>query len=178
MKNITLYPFSSLFLVLSVSFPSRHLSHSLLLLLLLLLPHLLCPIFFLDINLSLFHSISSSHFLFPDLSTSLFIWLTLPTPYDSTELLSFLLPFALSPQPYLVTHKRPACNSSGVRISQRTACFCHVRVTTASCTRACKPLHDRVRTHSLTHVYLPRKLRASLGDEFRPRIHRSSFRFP
>jgi len=106
------------------------------------------PSFWVLPFLSFSFSILPSHFLFPDLTTCLSIWLTLPTPYDSTELLSFLLPFALSPQQYLVTYKRPACNSSGVCISQRTACFCHVRVTTASCTRACKPLHDHARTHS------------------------------
>lgn len=74
------------------------------------------------------------------LSRSLYLSLYLAhSPYSlrfHRDLLSFLLPFARSLQPYLVTHKRPACNSSGVRISQRTACFCHVRVTTASRTRA------------------------------------------
>jgi len=110
------------------------------------------PSFWVLLFLSFSLSILPSHFLFSNLSTCLSIWLTLPTPYDSTELLSFLLPFALSPQQYLVTYKRPACNSSGVCISQRTACFCHVRVTTASCTRACKPLHDHARTHSCMPV--------------------------
>lgn len=70
------------------------------------------------------------------------------SPYSRFHRIALLLTPVCSPQPYLVTHKRPACNSSGVRISQRTACFCHVRVTTASCTRACKPLHDRARMHS------------------------------
>lgn len=74
--------------------------------------------------------------------------------YATTKLLSFLLPFPRSPRPYLVTHKRLACNSSSVHISQRTACFCGVRVTAASRARACRAAQIHARTHECTHARL------------------------
>lgn len=91
---------------------------------------------FLPLSISLSPDFTISFLLSRSLHLSLYL---AHSPYSlrfHRDLLSFLLPFARSLQPYLVTHKRPACNSSGVRISQRTACFCHVRVTTASRTRA------------------------------------------
>lgn len=71
---------------------------------------------------------------------------------DFKESFSFSYFRSLVPRPYLVTHKRPACNSSSVYISQRTACFCDVRVTSASWRHTCSRTL-RSRTH--TRIYYP-----------------------
>lgn len=54
-----------------------------------------------------------------------------------------LIPIPSTSHPYLVTHKRLACNSSDIHISQQTTCFCNVRVTSASSCRECGFTHAR-----------------------------------
>lgn len=72
--------------------------------------------------------------------------------YATTKLLSFLLSFPCSPRPYLVTHKRLACNSPRVYVlytyRNEPPCFCSVRVIAASCARAC-----RVTRFTYTRMY-------------------------
>lgn len=75
----------------------------------------------LDLTLSRFLAIALLH---------LSLYLSRSPATATTKLLSFLFPFPRSPRPYLVTHKRLACNSPPVcTYRNEPPCFCGVCVT-------------------------------------------------
>lgn len=85
--------------------------------------------------------------------------------YATTKLLSFLLPFPCSPRPYLVTHKRLACNSPRVYVCTHIAT--NRRVSAAF---VLLPLHVHARVESRgsrIHACTNARMHASPQDEFR-----------